>query len=119
MGKDGSFFLQDSEREAFELLPDDERQCDHCKTTCFLSALTCSCVEDKLVCLRHIKLLCECPPQKHTLRYRYTMDELQGLLLKIQGKVDSFNSWAAKLREALKGQEDDRVGKLNLLAFGL
>ncbi|EFX69009.1 hypothetical protein DAPPUDRAFT_301194 [Daphnia pulex] len=101
--------VKDSEREAFELLPDDERQCDHCKTTCFLSALTCSCVEDKLVCLRHIKLLCECPPQKHTLRYRYTMDELQGLLLKIQGKVDSFNSWAAKLREALKGQGDDRV----------
>ena len=45
------------------------------------------------------------------------MEELQGLLLKIQGKVDSFNSWAAKLREALKGQGDDRVGKLNLVAF--
>uniref|UniRef100_A0A0P5I956 [histone H3]-trimethyl-L-lysine(4) demethylase n=1 Tax=Daphnia magna TaxID=35525 RepID=A0A0P5I956_9CRUS len=101
--------VKDSEREAFELLPDDERQCDHCKTTCFLSALTCSCVEDKLVCLRHIKLLCECPPEKHTLRYRYTMEELQGLLLKIQGKVETFNSWAAKLREALKGQGDDRI----------
>jgi hypothetical protein len=47
------------------------------------------------------------------------MDELQGLLLKIQGKVDSFNSWATKLREALKGQGDERVGKLNLLAYYL
>jgi hypothetical protein len=28
----------EAEREAFELLPDDERQCEHCKTTCFLSA---------------------------------------------------------------------------------
>ena len=27
----------EAEREAFELLPDDERQCDLCKTTCFLS----------------------------------------------------------------------------------
>ena len=27
----------EAEREAFELLPDDERQCDICKTTCFLS----------------------------------------------------------------------------------
>jgi len=32
-----------AEREAFELLQDDERQCDYCKTTCFLSALTCNC----------------------------------------------------------------------------
>lgn len=32
-----------AERQAFELLPDDERQCDFCKATCFLSAITCSC----------------------------------------------------------------------------
>ena len=33
----------EAEREAFELLPDDERQCEFCQTTCFLSALTCPC----------------------------------------------------------------------------
>lgn len=57
-----------AEREAFELLPDDERQCDVCKTTCFLSAVTCSCTQDRLVCLRHYKMLCECAPENHTLR---------------------------------------------------
>lgn len=40
------------------------------------------------------------------------MEELQGLLLKIQGKVETFNSWASRLREALKGQGDDRIGSV-------
>ena len=32
-----------ADRKAFELFADDERQCCHCKTTCFLSAITCPC----------------------------------------------------------------------------
>lgn len=32
-----------STRHKFEIYPDDERQCSYCKTTCFLSALTCQC----------------------------------------------------------------------------
>ena len=35
--------VEESVREAFELLPDDERQCRHCQALCFLSAVTCSC----------------------------------------------------------------------------
>jgi hypothetical protein len=45
------FVLQgtvEAEREAFELLPDDERQCSECKTTCFLSSVTCPCSQSKL-----------------------------------------------------------------------
>jgi len=37
----------EAERAAFELLPDDERQCDVCKTTCFLSAVTCDCSDGR------------------------------------------------------------------------
>ncbi|MEQ2187457.1 hypothetical protein GOODEAATRI_004874, partial [Goodea atripinnis] len=40
--------ITEAEREAFELLPDDERQCDKCKTTCFLSALACSNCPERL-----------------------------------------------------------------------
>ena len=32
--------VKEAEREAFELLPEEERQCAVCKTTCFMSALT-------------------------------------------------------------------------------
>ena len=47
----------DAEREAFELLPDDERQCDVCKTTCFLSAVTCSCSPSESPRVHFTKLL--------------------------------------------------------------
>lgn len=93
--------MTDAEREAFELLPDDERQCEVCKTTCFLSAMTCSCSSDTLVCLRHYTALCKCPPQNHTLRYRYTLDELPLMLQKLKLKAESFDHWVNKVKEAL------------------
>ncbi|XP_043483616.1 lysine-specific demethylase lid isoform X3 [Leptopilina heterotoma] len=93
--------VTEAEREAFELLPDDERQCEACKTTCFLSAVTCSCQSSQLVCLRHFTDLCECLPEKHTLRYRYTLDELPIMLQKLKLKAESFDSWVAKVKEAM------------------
>lgn len=35
------------EQTNFELLPDDERQCEYCKTTCFLSCVSCECSNGK------------------------------------------------------------------------
>lgn len=65
------FYFQgvtEAEREAFELLPDDERQCAICKTTTFLSALTSSDAKDTdIVCLRHFKSM-SCEPDKLILR---------------------------------------------------
>lgn len=89
-----------AEREAFELIPDDERQCDVCKTTCFLSAVTCGCIKT-LVCLRHYSELCKCPPERHTLKYRYTLDELPLMLRKLKVKAESFETWITKVRDVL------------------
>lgn len=90
-----------AEREAFELLADDERQCAECNTTCFLSAVTCKCSPKKVTCLRHFKDHCGCPAIDHTLRYRYTLDELPVMLEKLKEKADSVASWAAKVHDAL------------------
>ncbi|XP_011172136.1 lysine-specific demethylase lid isoform X1 [Solenopsis invicta] len=98
--------VTEAEREAFELLPDDERQCEACKTTCFLSAVTCSCHSLQLVCLRHFADLCSCPPEKHTLRYRYTLDELPIMLQKLKLKAESFDSWVTKVKEAMDPKND-------------
>uniref|UniRef100_A0A8C2IWZ1 [histone H3]-trimethyl-L-lysine(4) demethylase n=1 Tax=Cyprinus carpio TaxID=7962 RepID=A0A8C2IWZ1_CYPCA len=74
--------------EAFELLPDDERQCDKCKTTCFLSALACSNCQERLVCLYHAQDLCSCP--------------MSYVLL-------SFDSWANRVKEALEQEEGNKI----------
>lgn len=90
------------ERIAFELVPDDERQCCVCKTTCFLSAVVCSCIPEKLVCLKHVADLCDaCSDSQYVLRYRYALEELTPMLNKIKLRADSFETWSSKVGNAL------------------
>ncbi|XP_046505277.1 lysine-specific demethylase 5D isoform X2 [Equus quagga] len=97
--------ITEAEREAFELLPDDERQCIKCKTTCFLSALACYDCPDGLVCLSHINDLCKCSSSRQYLRYRYTLDELPAMLHKLKVRAESFDTWANKVRVALEVED--------------
>lgn len=106
--------ITEAEREAFELLPDDERQCDKCKTTCFLSALACSNCPERLVCLYHTQDLCNCPTEKLYLRYRYTLDELLAMLHRLKVRSESFDSWANRVKEALEQEEGNKIGKDDL-----
>ncbi|XP_063288593.1 lysine-specific demethylase 5C-like isoform X2 [Pelobates fuscus] len=101
--------ITEAEREAFELLPDDERQCQKCKTTCFLSALACYDCPQGLVCLYHIEDLCQCPPARQFLRYRYTLDELPAMLHRLKGRAESFDSWASKVRKALDVEDGGKI----------
>uniref|UniRef100_A0A8C7PKW3 [histone H3]-trimethyl-L-lysine(4) demethylase n=1 Tax=Oncorhynchus mykiss TaxID=8022 RepID=A0A8C7PKW3_ONCMY len=106
--------ITEAEREAFELLPDDERQCDNCKTTCFLSALACSNCTERLVCLYHTQDLCNCPTDKLYLRYRYTLDELLAMLHRLKVRAESFDSWANRVKEALEQEEGNKTGVTDL-----
>ncbi|XP_053574799.1 lysine-specific demethylase 5A isoform X2 [Bombina bombina] len=90
-----------SEEEAFELLPDDERQCASCRTTCFLSALTCTCKADRLVCLYHADDLCSCPSGKKCLRFRYSVEDLPSLLHGVKSRAQSYELWVSRATEAL------------------
>ncbi|XP_026730670.1 lysine-specific demethylase lid [Trichoplusia ni] len=92
--------VTEAEREAFELLSDDERQCQLCKTTCFLSCVSCACTPH-VACLRHYTQLCACPPHQHRLRYRYTLDELPAMLEKLKKKSEQFREWAEAVQNAL------------------
>ncbi|XP_037731613.1 lysine-specific demethylase lid [Drosophila subpulchrella] len=88
-----------AERRAFELVNDDERHCQECNTTCFLSAVSCECNDKLIVCLRHYTVLCGCAPEKHTLIYRYTLDEMPLMLQKLKVKAHSFERWLSRCRD--------------------
>uniref|UniRef100_H2Y6C5 [histone H3]-trimethyl-L-lysine(4) demethylase n=1 Tax=Ciona savignyi TaxID=51511 RepID=H2Y6C5_CIOSA len=96
-----------ADREAFELLPDDERQCLFCRTTCFLSAVTCPCKPDSLACLYHVKNLCStCNTTDYVLRYRYSLDELPPILHKLKQRAEAFDTWCDMVNEAFKKTSD-------------
>lgn len=99
------------------MIPDDERQCEVCKTTCFLSAVCCSCTEvrekkdangvlhkgyKKICCLRHYQDLCDrCEPSEHVLKYRFTLDELPMMLLKLQTRAGSYKRLLKRVKQML------------------
>uniref|UniRef100_A0A3Q2QFB2 [histone H3]-trimethyl-L-lysine(4) demethylase n=1 Tax=Fundulus heteroclitus TaxID=8078 RepID=A0A3Q2QFB2_FUNHE len=103
-----------SEQEVFELVPDDERQCYKCKTTCFLSALTCPCSPDRLVCLHHAKDLCDCPLGSKCLRYRYDLDEFPSMLYGVKTRAQSYETWAKRVAEALAADQKNKKDLIEL-----
>lgn len=92
----------ESERMDFEELADDERQCVKCKTTCFISGVSCPCSPGELVCLYHVKELCACPIYKYKLRYQYTLDDLYPMMNSLKLRAESYNQWASVVKEALE-----------------
>lgn len=107
------------------MIPDDERQCELCKTTCFLSAVCCSCTEvqertdanglvqkgyRKICCLRHYKDLCDtCEPGEHVLKYRFTLDELPMMLLKLQTRAGSYKRLLKRVKHLLKNTSGHQI----------
>ncbi|XP_060788218.1 lysine-specific demethylase 5B-B isoform X3 [Neoarius graeffei] len=98
----------------YDLLQDDERQCVKCRTTCYLSALTCPCRPGEQVCLHHAQHLCICPTSKYTFRYRFTLDDLYPMMNAVKQRADSYDEWASRVTEVLEAKLDK---KRNLSVF--
>uniref|UniRef100_A0A8C3UQ30 [histone H3]-trimethyl-L-lysine(4) demethylase n=1 Tax=Catharus ustulatus TaxID=91951 RepID=A0A8C3UQ30_CATUS len=109
--------VTDSERVTFELFPDDERQCLKCKTTCFMSAVSCPCKPGLLVCLYHVEDLCSCPTYKYKLGYRYTLEELYPMMNALKMRAESYNEWASNVNEALEAKINNKKSLISFKAL--
>ncbi|XP_063735741.1 lysine-specific demethylase 5B-B [Eleginops maclovinus] len=94
----------------YDNLQDDERQCSRCRTTCFLSALTCPCSPGVLVCLHHIKHLCSCPVSRYTLNFRYTLDQLLPMMEAVKQRAELYDAWASNVSETLEAKLEKKKG---------
>ncbi|KAK1790525.1 hypothetical protein P4O66_014414, partial [Electrophorus voltai] len=103
-----------SEQEVFELVPDDERQCCRCKTTCFLSALTCPCSPERLVCLHHAAELCDCPLANKCLRFRYDQEEFPAMLYGVKSRAQSYDTWAKRVSDAMGADHKNKKDLIEL-----
>ncbi|XP_020527065.1 lysine-specific demethylase 5B isoform X1 [Amborella trichopoda] len=62
---------------------EEDPECIICRQYLYLSAVVCDCRPTAFACLEHWKHLCECSPDQHRLMYRYTVAELEDLLLMV------------------------------------
>ncbi|KFD65775.1 hypothetical protein M514_07662 [Trichuris suis] len=99
-----------SERCIIENFADDKRQCEICRTTVFLSCVECHCApKDRTLCLEHVKSVCLMAPCSNcTLKYRFTMEQLDLLRAKLRDDQDDFYDWFLKADELLKRGYNER-----------
>ncbi|KAG9333773.1 hypothetical protein JZ751_010216 [Albula glossodonta] len=79
-----------------------------CRTTCYLSALTCPCSPGTLVCLHHINDLCACPVSNYTLNYRFTLDTLYPMMNAVKQRAESYDDWASHVSQILEAKLDKK-----------
>ncbi|KAK0153626.1 Lysine-specific demethylase 5B-B [Merluccius polli] len=94
----------------YDHLQDDERQCIKCRTTCYLSAVTCPCSPGVLVCLHHIHDLCPCPVSNYTLNYRFTLDDLYPMLTAVKHRAELYDDWASRVTQTLDAKLEKKKG---------
>ncbi|TRY59713.1 hypothetical protein DNTS_002507 [Danionella cerebrum] len=97
-----------SQQVDYDILPDEERQCAKCRTTCYLSAITCPCSPNQLVCLHHIKDLCSCPAKNYVLNYKYTLAEMKSLFQALTARAESYDDWASKVSKILEAEQENK-----------
>ncbi|XP_029357664.1 lysine (K)-specific demethylase 5Ba isoform X2 [Echeneis naucrates] len=94
----------------YEVLPDEERQCSKCRTTCYLSGITCACSPGKMVCLYHTQDLCSCPHSNLTLHYKFTLDALYPMMSSVKLRAESYKDWLRSVQEILENKGNKKRG---------
>ncbi|XP_038552220.1 lysine (K)-specific demethylase 5Ba isoform X1 [Micropterus salmoides] len=108
--KMGRMGVVQSQQVDYEMLPDEERQCYKCRTTCYLSGITCACSPGKMVCLYHAQDLCSCPRSNLTLNYKFTLDKLFPMVASVTRRAESYKDWVCNVQDILENKGNKKRG---------
>lgn len=67
-------------------------------------------VVDVVTCIDHSEVRCDCDASAHSLVYRYTLDELESLLLVLKGRADQLDDWQQRAKAALDVKTEKKKG---------
>ena len=81
--------------------PEEQYQCSYCKAFCYLSQVTCPCSRVRVVCLEHVKYLCDCQMSLRILRLRFSDSELSQQQSTIESRAAIPTNWRNKLTKLL------------------
>lgn len=79
---------------------EDQYQCMYCKAFCYLSQVLCYC-KGEVVCVEHVKHLCDHPLNQRILRLRLSDADLYDGLAKVTERAAIPASWNAKFQKLL------------------
>uniref|UniRef100_A0A0N5AKZ0 [histone H3]-trimethyl-L-lysine(4) demethylase n=1 Tax=Syphacia muris TaxID=451379 RepID=A0A0N5AKZ0_9BILA len=102
-----SFFPESNhryERTNFKIVYNDQPECVFCRSTLFLSAL--SCKHAKLACLMHADKLCkECEVKDYYVKYCYTLEELLAMKDEVAFTIGNYIKWKEKAIKLFRTSE--------------
>lgn len=63
-----------------------------------------------VTCIDHSEVRCNCDASAHCLVYRYTLEELEALLLVLKGRADQLDDWQQRAKAALEAKTEKKKG---------
>ncbi|CAI2351531.1 unnamed protein product [Caenorhabditis sp. 36 PRJEB53466] len=106
-----SLGVHSMEQVIFEKIPDEQRSCRFCKTTLFMSAMTCE--HKRMSCVEHHDHLCKiCAPKAYKFQYRYEIDYLEHLCEELSKRTVDYSGWKEESEEMLETEEKPGLDKI-------
>uniref|UniRef100_A0A8R1DFB9 [Histone H3]-trimethyl-L-lysine(4) demethylase n=1 Tax=Caenorhabditis japonica TaxID=281687 RepID=A0A8R1DFB9_CAEJA len=93
--------INQKEHVIFEKIPDEQRSCRFCKTTFFMSGI--SCKHKKMTCVEHYGHLCKtCVPKDCKYQYRHEISYLEHLCEEFGKRTVDYSGWKEESEEMLE-----------------